>query len=171
LAEGIYPQTGLRSYIDLPLAIDSDVDTYKLPRSSVAGPPDCQIEANPLPGAAFNVPTCWNWVMTDSQGLASTTYTLSKTAKTVTVTASSPGLATVTFTATGTPGSPRWVLVQSGNQQTAPVTTLLPLPLVVKVSDSYGNGISGITVNFSAGTFGGTLSASSAVTNSLGAPV
>jgi len=104
-------------------------------------------------------------VMTDSQGLASTTYTLSKTAKTVTVTASSPVLAKVTFTETGTPGSPRWVLVQSGNQQNAPVTTMLPLPLVVKVSDSYGNGISGITVNLSAGTFGGTLSASSAVTN------
>ncbi len=107
-------------------------------------------------------------VMTDGQGLASTTYTLSKTAKTVTVTASSPGLAKVTFTETGTPGSPRWVLVQSGNQQNAPVTTMLLLPLVVKVSDSYGNGISGITVNLSAGTFGGTLSASSAVTNSLG---
>jgi len=107
-------------------------------------------------------------VMTDSQGLASTTYTLSKTAKTVTVTASSPGLAKVTFTETGTPGLPRWVLVQSGNQQNAPVTTMLLLPLVVKVSDSYGNGISGITVNLSAGTFGGTLSASSAVTNSLG---
>ncbi|PYV95234.1 MAG: hypothetical protein DMG86_21860, partial [Acidobacteria bacterium] len=89
-------------------------------------------------------------VMTDSQGLASTTYTV---------------LAKVTFTETGTPGSPRWVLVQSGNQQNAPVTTMLPLPLVVKVSDSYGNGISGITVNLSAGTFGGTLSASSAVTN------
>src|SRR5438128_4548130 len=87
----------------------------------------------------------------------------------VAMTATIPGYSPMTrqLTETGTPGSPRGVLVQSGNQQNAPVTTMLLLPLVVKVSDSYGNGISGIPVNLSAGTFGGTLSASSAVTNSL----
>jgi hypothetical protein len=106
--------------------------------------------------------------VTDSSGLATTTYTFSKVKRTVTITASSPGLAKALFTETAQPGPPKWLVVNSGKQQTAPVSTPLPAPIVVKLSDQYSNGIQGATVNFSDGGAGGTLSASSVITDNLG---
>ena len=86
----------------------------------------------------------------------------------MTITASSPGLASARFTETATPAAPKWLVISSGNNQSAAVNTNLPASLVAKVSDQYGNGIAGIAVSFSDGGAGGTLSATSVITNGLG---
>jgi hypothetical protein len=115
-------------------------------------------------GGVFGTPTA----TTDSSGLASTTYSLYRVARIVTITASSPGLASTLFTETGTPDAPKWLIIRSGNNQTAPAGTNLPAPLTVKVADQYSNGVPGISVNFNDGGAGGTLSSSSVITDSLG---
>jgi hypothetical protein len=115
-------------------------------------------------GGSFGSPTA----ITDSSGLASTTYSFYKIARAVTITASSPGLATARFTETGTPAAPKWLLIVSGNSQTAPVNTSLPAPLVTKIADQYTNGVPGLTVSFSDGGAGGILSSTSVTTDSLG---
>src|SRR5436309_3813198 len=83
--------------------------------------------------------------VTDANGFASTTYTLSKIARTVTITASVAGFAGAVLTETGTPAAPKWIVPLKGNNQSAPVTTQLPAALVVKVADQYSNGVPGIT--------------------------
>jgi hypothetical protein len=56
----------------------------------------------------------------------------------------------------------------SGDNQTAPVGTALPNPLVVQVKDASGNPQSGVTVNFAVTSGGGSVSPTSAVTGSNG---
>jgi hypothetical protein len=56
--------------------------------------------------------------------------------------------------------------VVSGNNQSAPVNTALPQPLVVQVNDQGGNPIAGVSVTFSAPS--GTLSSASVTTNGSG---
>ncbi|HET9410079.1 MAG TPA: Ig-like domain-containing protein [Candidatus Sulfotelmatobacter sp.] len=106
--------------------------------------------------------------VTDSTGTATTTYTFGKTANTVTITAANPAVLGTKFTETAIPGPPKFLLLSSGGKQSAQVTTSLPAPVVVKVTDQFGNGISGMTVNFSDGSVGGGFSAKTLTTNSLG---
>jgi hypothetical protein len=115
-------------------------------------------------GGIFSNPT----VVADSSGIASTTYTFSKTARTVTITATSPGLGSAVFTETATAGSPRWVVLSSGNKQTAPVASSLPASIAAKVTDQSSNGIPGISVTFSDGGAGGSFSANPVTTDSSG---
>jgi Bacterial Ig-like domain (group 1) len=56
----------------------------------------------------------------------------------------------------------------SGYNQTAPPNTPLPAPLVVKVLDANGFGVSGVTVNFRDNGAGGTFVANSVITGSMG---
>jgi hypothetical protein len=56
--------------------------------------------------------------------------------------------------------------VVSGNNQTAPVNTQLPQPLVVQVTDQSGNPIAGVSVTFSAPS--GTFTGAPATTNASG---
>ncbi len=105
---------------------------------------------------------------TDNSGTATTSYTLSAKSGTYTITASSPGYASATFVVTAKTGSPATLLIASGNWQKQPVTSLLPLPLKVRVKDASGNGIPGILVSFSDGGAGGTLSSPTATTDSSG---
>jgi adhesin/invasin len=65
-------------------------------------------------------------------------------------------------------GAPATLSIVSGNNQTAPAGSQLPLPLVVQVKDQYGNNISGATVSFSDGGAGGILSPPNPVTNNSG---
>jgi alpha-tubulin suppressor-like RCC1 family protein len=55
----------------------------------------------------------------------------------------------------------------SGDSQSAPISALLPQPIVVKVADGFGNGVRGILVTFSVDQGGGFLAVSGA-TDSLG---
>jgi hypothetical protein len=56
----------------------------------------------------------------------------------------------------------------SGNQQTAPVNTPLPEPLVVTVTDAHANPIQGAIVIFSDGGKGGSFSGNTAATDASG---
>jgi Big-like domain-containing protein len=106
--------------------------------------------------------------VTNVSGIASTTYTFGTKARTITITATSPGLSGTTFTETAVADAPKWIVVVSGNNQTAPTNTMLAAPLVAKVVDQYSNPVSGIPVTFSDGTAGGILSSTIVSTNTAG---
>ena len=115
-------------------------------------------------GGVFNPPT----VVTDSTGSASTSYTLPTKSGLYTITASSPGDGSAILTETAAPGPATAVVVNQGYNQSGAVKTQLPLALIAKARDSYGNGVPGISITFSDGGVGGTFSATSATTNSSG---
>lgn len=106
--------------------------------------------------------------ITDSTGTVTTTYTLPSKPGTYTIKASSPGYASTEFTVTATVGPPAVMSIKSGNFQSAPVGTPLPLPLSVTVKDATGNGVPGVSVSFSDGGAGGSLSPATATTNASG---
>lgn len=64
----------------------------------------------------------------------------------------------VTFTATALPGPVQTIAAVSGDGQTAPTGMALPQPLVVRLQDSFGNGVAGATVAWQAtsGSLSGT---------------
>ena len=108
-----------------------------------------------------------NSVTTDSLGKATVTYTLPTKAGFTTITASGAG-----FNASGQEralaGSPTSLSIVSGNNQTAPRNTLLPQQLKVKVTDQYGNGVAGVSVNYNDNGANGSFSSTTAITNSSG---
>ena len=115
-------------------------------------------------GGSFGSPTA----VTNSSGIASTTYTLPTKPSAVIVTASGPATTTAYFEETANAGPPASLTAVSGTKQKGTVGTTLPAPVTVAVKDPHGNGVSGISVNFTTGTFGGSFSPTSAATNALG---
>jgi hypothetical protein len=105
-------------------------------------------------------------LVTDSAGKARVSYQLPNLPGKYTVTASSAGLNTFKFTETAVVGAPASVAIVSGDNQSAPVNSPLPAPLVVKVTDQVGNAVVGTSVNFTAGT--GTITGSPATTDANG---
>jgi len=105
--------------------------------------------------------------ITNSSGIATTTYTLPTKASVVTITGAAPGYATASFVATASAGSPASATCSGGNQS-APPATALHNSLVCTVLDSYKNPVPGITVSFSDNGAGGSWSASSVNTSNLG---
>ena len=112
-------------------------------------------------GGVFNPPTA----VTDANGYATTSYTLPKLLGTYTITASATGAAT--FTETALPGPMTAVVIKSGWNQSAPLLTPFPSPVIAKARDAYGNGISGVVVTFTSNA-GGTFSANPVTTDSAG---
>lgn len=107
-------------------------------------------------------------MLTDSQGQASTTYTLPKKAQTVKINCTGTGLVAAAFSEVGIAGPVTRDIILSGNNQIGPVSTKLPTALTVQVLDPYSYGVPGVTVTFSDGGVGGKFSATSVVTNSVG---
>jgi hypothetical protein len=108
-------------------------------------------------------------VVTDSNGLASTTLRLPTTVATVTVAASSAGLTNMNFVEYSVAGPAANIAITSGNNQFAPAGTLLPQALTVLVTDQYGNPVPGVNVGFDDGAAGGTYSyANPTITSSAG---
>ena len=107
-------------------------------------------------------------VNTDSNGNASTSYTLPKTPGPVTITASGPTTISTTFREQALVGAPKTLGIVSGNNQSANNGTQLPASLVVSVEDQYGNGVPNVTVTFSDQGAGGSFSTTTPVTNSSG---
>ena len=107
-------------------------------------------------------------VNTDSNGNASTTYTLPKTAGAVTIAAAGPATTTATVHEQALPGAPASLGIVSGDNQSASRGTQLPAPLVVSVDDQYGNGVPRVTVTFSDQNAGGSFSTTTPVTNGSG---
>jgi hypothetical protein len=111
-------------------------------------------------GGTFGTPT----VVTGSNGTASSTYTLPATAQTVSVTASSAGYTSASFTeiAETLALSPN-----GGNNQTGGIGTTLPVALTVLASND-GNPVSGLSVTFVDNGAGGTFGSPTAVTGANG---
>jgi hypothetical protein len=108
-----------------------------------------------------------NPAITGTNGQASTTYTLPTVAKTFTVTAS-VGTVSVKATEQSTPGPAALINILQGNNQFAHVHNKLPKALIVSITDQYGNGLSGLTVNFTDNGAGGSFSNASPVTGTTG---
>lgn len=88
-------------------------------------------------------------INTDSNGIASTQYTLPTTAKTIAITATSSGYVSASLTETSTAGAPTALFDISGGYQSATVGTMLAAPLVVRLKDTYGNVVPNVQVTFS----------------------
>lgn len=105
--------------------------------------------------------------ITGTNGEATVTYTLPTVAKTLAVSATN-GSVKDSITEASTAGSPALVNIIQGNNQTAHVKNKLPKTLIVSVTDQYGNGLPGLTVNFTDNGAGGTFSNPSPVTGTTG---
>ncbi|HKT60913.1 MAG TPA: Ig-like domain-containing protein [Gemmatimonadales bacterium] len=75
--------------------------------------------------------------------------------------------ATVNFTLNALPENANGIAAVSGQDQTAPVGSMLPAPLVVQVTDPFGNPIADVTVAWTVDG-GGAVSAASTTTGSDG---
>jgi adhesin/invasin len=85
-----------------------------------------------------------------------------------TITASSPGLGSVTFSATAVAGTPVSMVAASQTTQTAPVSTNVADPPTVIVRDLQGIPVPGVEVTFSVTAGGGTVVGSPAQTDANG---
>ena len=96
--------------------------------------------------ATFNPPSG----TTDANGIASSTWTLPQEAGTATAQADVSGAfgSPVTFTATGRPGAPVSLVLISGDGQAGGLGDLADDALRVEVRDQYGNGVSGVNVDW-----------------------
>ena len=74
-----------------------------------------------------------------------------------TVTATSSGLAPVTFTANGSAGAPVLLEKSLGDNQTAQVNRPVPIAPQVRVVDAAGNGVGGVNVTFTVASGGGAV--------------
>ena len=106
---------------------------------------------------------------TDGTGNATTTWTLgTNSTQTQRVTATA-GAAQAIFTATATPGAAANVLVNAGNNQTAATGAPVTTAPSVKVTDSFGNAKSGVSVTFApANGTSGSVTGATKTTNASG---
>ena len=108
-----------------------------------------------------------NLTMTNSEGIASApTFTTNAIAGSYKVLASATGLPTQNFSLTNNT-SGATIAIFSGNNQSSTVGTSYEKELQVKFSDSFGNPISGVSVNLNIGSIGasGSFSGSSIITS------
>lgn len=109
---------------------------------------------------------------TDSEGRASSTLTLGSTPGTVTGKAAVPvdagiRLVEASFTVTAVSDDAAGIAHVSGDGQSGPVNSTLPAPLVVQVTDRFGNPIPDVTISWTF-TGGGSVSEASTVTGANG---
>lgn len=109
---------------------------------------------------------------TNSQGEASTTWTLGPMAgaNSNTATASVAGLtgSPVTFTASATAGAPTQIGASAGNAQTGEVGAVVAQAPTVTVQDANDNPVAGATVTWTVTGGGGSLTAATSMTNAAG---
>jgi trimeric autotransporter adhesin len=105
---------------------------------------------------------------TDANGIAATSWTLGTASGSQQATATLSGAtgSPVTFTATASPDQATTLSSAGGDGQSGVINTPLPLQVQAKVADQFGNGIPGVTVDWSA--TGATVSAPSVPTNASG---
>jgi hypothetical protein len=111
-------------------------------------------------GGTFGTPVA----ITNANGNASTTYTLPPTAQTVSITATSPGYTSASFSETA---DVQALSATAGNNQIGSIGTTLPAALTI-LATSNGSPASGVSVIFSDGGAGGTFGTPSATTNANG---
>jgi len=103
---------------------------------------------------------------TDASGEASMTFTAGTTAGAVSIGASTGALVGITFTHTVQAGAATAIVRVAGNGAAGLVGT--GIQLVVRATDAFGNPVAGVTVNWTAGAGGGTLSAASSTSDAAG---
>jgi hypothetical protein len=108
-------------------------------------------------------------VITDNTGLASAEWSLGTTAGEQTAEAriEAPTVAPAALTAFAAAGIPARLQRVSGDDQTAPVGTMLPDSLIVRATDAAGNPVEGVGVTWSSPD-GGALSAGALATGADG---
>src|ERR1700676_1542168 len=114
-------------------------------------------------GGSFNPASA----VTNSYGNASTIYTVPQKAGTYTLTISGTGFGSVTTTATATPGAATRIIAWGGANQTGAAGSNLANAVIAQAQDAYKNGVSGVTVNFTANK-GAVPNPSSVVTDANG---
>jgi hypothetical protein len=109
-------------------------------------------------------------VTSGADGSATTTWTLGTNASTAQeVTTSIAGsTATATFTATANAGAPSSATAAAGDNQTAAPAAAVTVAPAVRVSDSFGNPLSGLTVTFAVTAGGGSITGATQTTNASG---
>ncbi len=86
-----------------------------------------------------------------------------------TVTFASAGLTSATSTSfTVGAGAAKNIAADSGQAQSGPASTLLGTKLVIKVTDLYGNPVTGTSIAWAAATGGGSVDSATTVTNAAG---
>lgn len=114
-------------------------------------------------GGTFNPSSA----VTNSSGIASTTYTFPEKSGIYSLTAAAANYTSVTATETAAPLGVVRLVSARGAKQTAAAGTVLPNPIVVQARDKYGNPVPGIAITFHA-TKSGVPTPTSALTNSSG---
>ncbi|HWZ28672.1 MAG TPA: Ig-like domain-containing protein, partial [Gemmatimonadales bacterium] len=104
----------------------------------------------------------------DASGVAADTATFGTTAGPVSVQASSGALTPVTFGATATAGNPTTLAKNGGDAQSATVNTAVATAPSVKVTDQFGNGVSGMGITYSVPATHGSVTGGSATTGANG---
>jgi hypothetical protein len=107
-------------------------------------------------------------VTTNSNGFASTSYTLPQKTGIYAITASASGYSSATFTESATAGTATTLSRAGGSGQKGAVGTTLAKQIIAKVVDQFGNGLPGASITFSDNGAGGKFSANPAITNSVG---
>jgi protocatechuate 3,4-dioxygenase beta subunit len=105
---------------------------------------------------------------TDSTGTLLARWTLGNAPGLQSALAFVVGTQPVTFVANAHAGNASSVTIETGNNQTQAVRQTLPLPLVAKISDSFGNPVAGMPVTWNVVQGGGILLATSATSDSSG---
>jgi hypothetical protein len=105
---------------------------------------------------------------TNAQGMASTKFMLPTTSGSITINASNTISTVATFMERAVAGTAAAIVPASGQNQTGVVGTKLAAPLVFKVQDKFGNGVTGQQVTLTDNSAGGHFSNNPATTDSRG---
>jgi hypothetical protein len=138
---------------------------------------------NPVPGVAVTFAVAANsgsvsaggssattvTAATDAAGLARSTWRLDGSAGAQSVTASSLGLSSLSFTATAVTGAASQLTIVTGsNNQSALAGTTVAVAPSVRVTDSFGNAVAGVGVTFTPREGSGTVAGASTTTDANG---
>jgi len=129
-----------------------------------------------LPNASCAGPTGGGLAMTNASGLATCNLVLNGMPGTEPLTISIPeagigngsGLVFSGYTLTILPGTPANINIISGNNQVVPTDTILPVPLLVKVTDAFHNPVPGAPVTWKVVSGSISLTGASTTTSANG---
>ena len=147
-----------------PVAGGGQVDTVGRPTPV---PPSVQVRdagAAGIPGLTVVFTVIGNGgkiaagsVLTDTGGVAATSWTLGDTVKIDSLRVTSGTLDTVAFTATAVASHAKTMVASSAPAETTVVNTTVPVAPAVAIRDTFGNAVNGVPVTFAVGAGGGSL--------------
>lgn len=165
-------ENGASSLITVSGGGQTGVVTSTLPQPLVVRMLDAQNA--PVVGATVSFSASGSGMLTPSSattnanGEASTSWRLGTVAGTQSVTASASGVPSASFSATATAGAASQLSIASGNDQVGGATQALPLPVVMMVTDAWGNAVAGTTVTFAVTSGGGSIAPATTTTDAAG---